>query len=152
MDTYLGFLQGYSSSTQVQNISLTVATMHALNLVVVASCKSVPDIRNFMDKFKDLTLFFSYSAKRKHILQQYLKDDKEQDNILADCTMEDDNSLPQRQYRGLPVLSDTRWLARVDSIDCLLRHYRAVCEAVEAVRDSSSGQSASDADSFLAVV
>jgi len=33
----------------------------------------------------------------------------------------------------LPVLSDTRWLTRVDSIDCLLKRYRAVCEAVEAV-------------------
>ena len=36
-----------------------------------------------------------------------------------------------------------------NSIDCLLKHYRAVCEAVESVRDSSTGQSASDADSFL---
>lgn len=47
------------------------------------------------------------------------------------------------------MLSDTRWLTRVDSIDCLLSNYRAVCEAVEAVRNSSSGKSASDADSFL---
>ena len=53
------------------------------------------------------------------------------------------------KYRGLPVLSETRWLARVDSIDCLLRNYRAVCEAVEAMRDSSSSQSAYDADSYL---
>ena len=36
---------------------------HALNLVIVASCKNVPDIHNFMDAFKELTLFFSHSAK-----------------------------------------------------------------------------------------
>lgn len=47
------------------------------------------------------------------------------------------------------MLSDTWWLTRVDSINYLLKHYRAVCEAVESVRDSSTGQSASDASSFL---
>lgn len=35
------------------------------------------------------------------------------------------------------------------AIDCLLRNYRVVCEAVEEVRNSSSGQSANDADTFL---
>ena len=122
---------------------------HALNLVIVASCKSVPDIRNFMDAFKELTLFFAYSAKRKHILQQHLKSEEDRGNLLADCFDEEEDPIPKRQYQGLPVLSDTRWLTRVDSIDCLLKHYRAVCEAVESVRDSSTGQSASDADSFL---
>ena len=37
---------------------LTHCRNHALNLVIVASCKSVPDIRNFMTTFKELTLFF----------------------------------------------------------------------------------------------
>ena len=110
---------------------------HALNLVIVASCKSVPDIRNFMDALKELTLFFKYSAKRKHILREHLKSE-EQENFLADSVIEEE-LLPNRQYRGLPVLSDTRWLTRINSIDCLLKNYRAVCEAVEAVRDSSTG-------------
>ena len=79
-----------------------------MNLVIVASCKSVPEIRNFMDAFKELTLFFAYSAKRKHILQQHLKSEED--------------PTPKRQYRGLPVLSDIRWLTRVDSINCLLKH------------------------------
>ena len=52
-------------------------------------------------------------------------------------------------YQGIPVLSDTPWLTQVDSIDCLLKNYRAVCEAVEAVQNSLSDESASDADSFL---
>ena len=53
------------------------------------------------------------------------------------------------KFQGLPVLSDTHWLTRVDSIHCLLQNYRAVCEAVEAIRDSSTGKNASDADSLL---
>ena len=36
---------------------------HALNLVIVASCQNFPDIRNFVDSLKELTLFFKYSAK-----------------------------------------------------------------------------------------
>ena len=47
------------------------------------------------------------------------------------------------------MLSDTPWLTRVDSIDGLLKNYTAVCEVFEAVRNRSSGQSASNADSFL---
>ena len=74
---------------------------------------------------------------------------KKTEGTLPDCFDEEEDPIPKRQYQGLPVLSDTRWLTRVDSINCLLQHYRAVCEAVESVRDSSTGQSASDADSFL---
>lgn len=61
---------------------------------------------------------------------------------------EDQECGPRQNYKGLPVLSDTRWLTRIDSIDCLLKNYIAVCEALEEVRDSSSGQSACDADVF----
>ena len=41
---------------------------HALNLVIVASCHSVPDVQNFMETLKEFTIFFKYSAKCKHIL------------------------------------------------------------------------------------
>lgn len=120
---------------------------HALNLVIVASCSNVPDVRNFMDALKELTLFFKYSAKCKRILHDHLRS-SDSDDFLADCI--DSELVPaKRKYQGLPVLSDTRWLTRVDSIDRLLKNYRAVCEAVEAARSRSSGQSASDADSFL---
>ena len=42
---------------------LTHCRNHALNLVIVASCNNVPDFRNFMSAFKELTFFFSYSPK-----------------------------------------------------------------------------------------
>ncbi|SMN01044.1 hypothetical protein SPONL_1737 [uncultured Candidatus Thioglobus sp.] len=122
---------------------------HALNLAIVASCKQCPDIRSFMDTFKQLTLFFGYSAKRKHILQKHLKDTEVQKNLLADSIEDEDLLVPDRNYRGLPTLSDTRWLTRVDSIACLLKHFKGICEAVEEIRASSTGQSSSDADSYL---
>ena len=125
---------------------------HALNLVLIAGCNNVPDVRNFMQTFKELTLFFKYSAKRRHILVDHFKSPNIEDNHLAIVLMTsciDDELIPKRKFHGLPVLSDTRWLTRVDSINCLLQNYRSVCEAVEKVRDSSTGQSASDAESFL---
>ena len=126
---------------------LTHCRNHALNLVIVASCNNVPDVRNFMDTLKALTLFFNYSAKRKHILREHLKSSAQED-FLTDCV--EGHLMPEkRRFEGIPVLSDTRWLTRVDTIDCLLKNYRAVCEAVEAVQNSSSGRSASDADSYL---
>lgn len=54
-----------------------------------------------------------------------------------------------KHERELPVLSDTRWLTRVDSIHCLYNHYGALCDALEAVRNCSTGSSASDAEAFL---
>ena len=44
------------------------------------------------------------------------------------------------------MFSGTRWLTRVDSIDCLLKNFLQVCEAFE---ECSSSQSVSDADSYL---
>ena len=54
---------------------------HALNLVIVAGCNNVPDIRNFMNSFKELTLFFKYSAKRKHILIDHFKSSNIQEDF-----------------------------------------------------------------------
>ena len=125
---------------------------HAINLVIVASCQEIPDIRNFMDTLKQVTLFFGYSSKRKHILLKHMSS-QEQEDFLADSiddSESDDTGLvPERKYRGIPVLSDTRWLMRIDSINCLLKNYLPICEAIEEIRDCSSGQSAHDADSYL---
>ena len=61
----------------------------------------------------------------------------------------DDTLGPVKKLCGLPVQSDIRWLTRIDSIQCLVEEYRAVCEVVEEVRDTSSGQSANDAESYM---
>ena len=79
-----------------------------------------------------------------HILVEHFKSSNTHEDLFADSV--EDRLIPKRKFQGLPVLSDTRWLTRVNSIDCLLQNYRSVCEAVEEVRDSSTGQSA---DSYL---
>lgn len=38
---------------------------HRLNLVIVASCKNVPDIRNFMTSFQQLTFFLKVLKERQ---------------------------------------------------------------------------------------
>ena len=142
--TMSGHVSGVSARLQQfypNAMYFTHCPNHALN---VAGCNNIPDVRNFMDGFKELTFFFHYSAKRKHILLDDLKSSKNPENFLADNV---DEFLPKRKFQGPPVLSDTRWLTRVDSIHCLLQSYRAACEAVEAIRDSSTSKSASDADS-----
>ncbi|WAR25217.1 hypothetical protein MAR_010921, partial [Mya arenaria] len=51
-------------------------------LVIVPSCTNVPEIRNFMNAFKELTLFFGYSAKRKDKLKTFLT--KDMSDLLAE--------------------------------------------------------------------
>ena len=124
---------------------LTHCRNHSLNLAIVASCNSVPDVRNFMKTLKELALFTKYLAKRKNILRHHMHSSNE--DFLADIA--DDTLGPVKKFHGLPVLSHTRSLTRIDSIQCLLKKYRAICEAVEEVKDTSSGQSANDAESYL---
>lgn len=86
-----------------------------------------------METLKELTLFFKYAAKHKHTLGRHMQSSRE--DFLADVA--DDNLGPAKKYCGLPVLSGTFWLTRIDSIQCLLNNYRVVCEAVEEVRNAS---------------
>ena len=38
---------------------------HCLNLVIVSSCSDVPEIRNFMTRFQELTFFFHYFKRNE---------------------------------------------------------------------------------------
>ncbi|MES9880276.1 MAG: DUF4371 domain-containing protein [Sedimenticola sp.] len=124
---------------------------HCLNLAIVASCTKVPQIRNFMNTFKELTLFFGYSAKRKDILKTRMKNATH--DLLADSqgNEDEDTSILMNAARrqSLPTLSDTRWLARVDSISTLLAHYDHIYDALQQVADESQSQSSRDASSFM---
>jgi hypothetical protein len=103
---------------------------HCLNLVIVASCNKVPEVKKFMGMFKQLTWFFSHSAKRKDILKKHMSRDVS--HLLRDCLeIDDDCSLSRALHRiSLPTLSDTRWLSRVDSLTTLLVHYDKIYEAL----------------------
>jgi hypothetical protein len=130
--TMSGHVSGVSTTLQQEYPNakyFTHCQNHALNLAIVASCTSVPEIRNFMNTLKELTLFFKYSPKRKGILKEHFKNNNDHQDLLTDISEDyEDDLLPSTRYQGLPMLSDTRWLSRVDSIHCLLKHYRTVCE------------------------
>ena len=128
----------------------THCSSHCLNLVIVGGCTKVQEIRNFMTSFKELTLFFSYSPKRKDILKKTLATNA--DDLLTDCTKEEHEEslfVSGSHCHSLPTLSDTRWLSRVDSISCLLVNYKKVYEAVSHVQAQTTGKSSHDASAFL---
>ncbi|MES9881906.1 MAG: hypothetical protein ABW185_13590 [Sedimenticola sp.] len=102
-----------------------------------------------MDSFKELTFFISYSAKRKHILTTIIADNAV-DNITMDCD-EHEEQLFERATRrqGLPTLSDTRWLSRVDSISTLLVQYSQIYRSLEEIAAKSTGQSKHDATAYM---
>ena len=62
---------------------LTHCCNHSLNFAIVASCNSVPDVRNFMETLKELTLFFKYLAKRKNILGHHMQSSNEKTFLLT---------------------------------------------------------------------
>lgn len=128
---------------------------HCLNLAVVASCKDVPDVRNFMDKFGSVTWFFNGSAKRKELLRDQFGNQKTSELLAdiddSDLDVVDEGGLISKSLmrHSLPTLSDTRWLSRVDSVSTLLGNYESVYKAMVNVRDQSTGSSSSDAQSYI---
>lgn len=101
---------------------LTHCANHKLNLVIIASCTSVADIRNFMNSLQKLSFFFAGSAKRKAILTRHMAGNGSgssvADILTSDIESSNINEM-QLQYgaqrHSLPTLSDTRWMA-IESI------------------------------------
>lgn len=121
---------------------------HCLNLVVVEACK-VNEIKNFMNKFRELTFFLNYSPKRKPILKAKMGSGTTVDLLGLENEEEIELFRSSSRRHVMPSLCETRWLARVDSVSCLLANYQQVLAALEDVEDQSSGQASSDAESFL---
>lgn len=122
---------------------------HCLNLVIVNSCAEVPEVRNFMDSFRELSFFVSNSSKRKSILVSRISQ-KDSDDLLSNLAVHEEELIFQSNRRqGLPTLCETRWLSRVDSISTLLVKYDQVIDALKDISTASMGQSRSDADQYL---
>ena len=133
------------------HMSSTHCRRHCLNLVIVNSCQNVPEVRNFLDCFKELTLFVNYSAKRKHIMTTNMSE-----KIVYDLAKgleaekhEEEHFQAASGRQVLPTLSETRWLSRVDFISTLLVKYEQIYLSVEIIAEKSSGQSKHDATSFV---
>lgn len=122
---------------------------HCLNLVIVNTCQNVPEVRNFMDSFKEMTFFISNSDKRKHIMKSIISE-----NVVNNITMDADEHeeellLTASRRQSLPTLSDTRWLSRVDSISTLLVQYSQIYQSMEEIAAQSRGQSKHDANAYV---
>lgn len=121
---------------------------HCLNLAVVYACRLV-EVRNFMDRLRELTFFINYSPKRKPILRAKFQSEESTTDLLGILNDAESQSMETAANRhNLPSLCETRWMARIDTVSCLLAHYVHVMEALDEIQMQSTGQAASDARSF----
>lgn len=122
---------------------------HCLNLVIVSSCNNVPEVKNFMDAFRKLSVFVNSSHKRKSILKSNISE-KSTLELLTDLDVHDEElHIASNRRQGLPTLCETRWLSRVDSLSVLLGKYDQLKNALEEISDDSSAESKSDANAYL---
>ena len=125
---------------------------HRLNLVIVATCNAVPEIRNFMQTYQKLTFFLGNSAKRKEIVKSHVTNADSLQEILSgegERTVDETELISGGRKAFLPTLCDTRWLSRGDSISALLANFEQIYDALADISTSSSPQSSSDAMSYL---
>lgn len=132
---------------------------HVLNLAISSSCTSVPSIRNLFDDVQQVTWFLSGSAKRKEIFLEVASSD--QDKELLDLLILeelDDNykfseSLTEIEAGSrrlhVPKFCATRWSARVSTLSALIAKYGTVLETMGRIRDRSTGETRSDAGSYI---
>ncbi|XP_062511262.1 uncharacterized protein LOC134187161 [Corticium candelabrum] len=122
---------------------------HCLNLVVVNSCKDVPEVRNFMDAFRQLSFFVNNSNNRKTILKSKISL-KEVDQLFGNLKEHEEEILLYSNRRlGLATLCDTRWLSPVDSLSTLLVKYNQVNNALDDIDIKSTGKSRSDTYAYM---
>ncbi|KAK7132902.1 hypothetical protein R3I93_019224 [Phoxinus phoxinus] len=98
---------------------------HALNLVVVHGCSDLPLVRNTMSIVEKIAVFFSATGARK-------------DALRAESRKEG-----QPKTAGIPLMSDTRWGSRANTLSAFVEQFTAihsVLETMEAEVSSTSGK------------
>ena len=101
-----------------------------------------------MATFQELSFFFSYSPKRKEILKQNFAGSSDANDLLADCPKEEHEERLLKSdlnRESLSILSEARWLSRVDSISTILANYSKIYDAEAQVKAQSQGKSSNDA-------
>ena len=102
-------------------------------------CKQVPEVRNFMDSFRELSYFVNNSHKRKNILKSKISC-KESDELYSDLKEHGNELLRYANRRqSLSTLCETRRLSRVDSLSTLLVKYDQVKNALDDIATESTG-------------
>ena len=84
-------------------------------------------------------------------MKRHMKDSNSLDIILQDIEQDDlDLFTCAAQRTTLPTLCTTRWLSRVDSLSTLLACYNEIAQALDEIKQCSSGSASADASSYLA--
>ena len=91
--------------------------MHNLNLAISHGCKQ-RDIENTMDTIKEMTSFFSVSAKRMELLKRVIKEEA-----------------PDGQKTKLVTLCTTLFLERHEAVTCLCELLPMVLKTFEYICD-----------------
>jgi len=107
--------------------------MHNFNLCAMQSVKITP-IRSCMDKVRELSNFFSSSAKRNHLLKEVISE-----NELT----------PNQKKKSLKTLCATRFVERHDAIITALELIPYVDAALQKISSWNSADSRSAADILL---
>ncbi len=98
---------------------------HALNLVGVHGCSDLPLVRNTMSIVEKIAVFFSATGARK-------------DALRAESRREG-----QPKTAGIPLMSDTRWGSRANTLSAFVEQFTAihsVLETMEAEVTTTSGK------------
>ena len=102
--------------------------MHNLNLAISHGCKQ-RDIENTMDTIKEVTSFFSFSAKRMELLKRVIKEEA-----------------PDGQKTKLVTLCTTRFLERHEAVTCLCELLPMVLKTLEYICDWEARDTRQKAD------
>ena len=94
---------------------------HKLNLCVASSC-SVQMVKNMMDTVRIISDFFNNSPKRQAALEKNIED-----------------LLPAAKHKTLVNVYRTRWIARIDGLNCLEEMFEATTAALCEMRDNLDG-------------
>lgn len=142
------------------NVTYVHCRSHVLNLAISSGCNSVPPIRNLFDNVQKLTWFLGGSAKRKEIFLKVSDDNNDNKQLFRLLTDSDSASYEDLsestqaikeagKKKVVPKFCATRWSARVSTLSALLSKYLEVVQALEKIRDASTGEARSDAASYI---
>ena len=90
---------------------------HCLNLVISHSC-AFPQIRNALDKMKNVCLFFKLSPKRNELLE-----------LIVEKNLKDHES----KRKAILELCKTRWAARQEAYQHFYQSYAFIVDALEMI-------------------
>ena len=119
-----GRFSGVSAQILVLNpLALyTHCSSHRLNLCIASSCQ-IQSVRNMMESVTSISNFFNKSPKRQLLLEGMVK-----------------KHIPNCKHTKLLDVCRTRWVLRIDGLERFIEMYKAIAEAMFAIKDNVDGK------------